>query len=166
MKPLFALAIAAALGCGCGGAPFTTLDDRPDAAPLGPDAGELAALVDAGAGDADPPADVAVLEHAGDASEDSHSVELEHDAGDVVDAFAPPPPVDAGEPPDVYVAPPPPPALCCATPCGGSQVAAITCGNGGDWTCGGSACSAGGCAVGNPCAWMAGSCTGRVEVCP
>jgi hypothetical protein len=72
-----------------------------------------------------------------------------HDAG----TSPPPPPVDAGGPPK----------LCCATPCSGSQVANITCG---DWTCAAGSCGAGACGVGALCSWMQGSCVGHVVTCP
>jgi hypothetical protein len=178
------LAIAARLLLGCGGAPFA--------------AGELAAPFALDAGQdlegASAPRDP-VLEDGGGrrpytaqdaAGADSHDAppSREAAAGDVAS------PVDAGgavdevlvdaaaeraDAGDVYVstsvpeAAPPPPALCCMTPCSGSQVAAIACGQGPAWTCGdpsGPSCSASRCAPSSLCYWQGATCAGRVAVCP
>lgn len=83
------------------------------------------------------------------------------DAGNSSERDAPAPPELEAAPP-----PPPPPALCCLTPCSGSSPAAITCGNGADWTCAAGTCGNSRCVVGDTCDWMSGACVGRVEVCP
>jgi hypothetical protein len=123
------------------------------------DAGEIRqGPTDAGAGDALDLVEAAAADVDARALVDdapSSEVPDAHDAGDVPDAHA----VDAG-------GPPPPPALCCATPCSGSQVAAIACSGTMPWTCGVGACTGNACSVGAACHWMGAACTGTVEVCP
>jgi hypothetical protein len=164
------------LGCG----PAFTM--APDALIKG-DAGELLAL-DAGEvlGDAGThvPADTGTPERdAGELLEASPAPEASVDGGNqsipdageldaerdaVSDVVVQPPPVDAGH--DVEP-PPPPPALCCATPCSGSQVAAIACASSAPWMCSAGTCEAqGACTVGAVCHWMGATCVGTVEVCP
>jgi hypothetical protein len=150
---------------GCGGAEFTGLG------PIPADAGLVDAIT-ASVGMPDAPVstgpqspDVGKEGASSDPADDAGA--SMRDAGTVlepprIDAGDPPPVLDAGGPPPP---PPPPPALCCVTPCQGSSPAAITCGNGGDWTCAAGACTAGACSVGAACEWM-GTCAGRVEVCP
>ena len=164
-RPLALLACAFFLHalCACGGARFgTALDEPRDAgdaiAPLAVDApsndpvAEAGAVIEAGSDAIDRPArDASPLEDAPELAPDAY-------------VAPPPPPPDAGDLPDRYVAPAPP-ALCCLTPCSGSSPAAITCGNGGDWTCSAGACGAGACDVGASCTWMT-VCTGHVEICP
>lgn len=184
MVPGFALCLLA-----CGGAPFESalgteaepLDaggdvlssvlEHDDAAASADAADEPRMIrIDTGRPDASPAAD------AGDSAPEASSPPPARDAG-VVDA-----PLDAAAAPeassdgagggDSPVTPPDgtaPPALCCATPCGGAQVALITCGNGPAWTCdtaGGASCSAVRCAEGSLCHWQGASCVGTVEACP
>lgn len=168
---LLGVAFVARAACGCGGAEFEV--------GIFPDGG---AMVAADAGFVDSAARLPLMGTDAPAStgpqfpedgsraatrgpSDDAGASL-RDAGTVdpppLDASsAPSPTVDAGEPP-----PPPPPALCCLTPCSGSSPAAITCGNGPEWTCAAGSCSDRACAAGAACAWMSGSCVGRVEVCP
>jgi hypothetical protein len=148
---------------GCGGAEFQGLGPIPVEAGAAPvvvvDAGELAPETSSGEARAaiDPPDATPTDLDAGARAQDAGTTS----DPPRVDAGEPPPEVDAGPPPP----PPPPPALCCVTPCQGSSPAAITCGNGGDWTCAAGVCAAGACAVGAACTWMT-TCAGRVEVCP
>jgi hypothetical protein len=153
---------------GCGGAEFTVAPPwlvAGDASGIEP-AGEDAAVHDPGsdAGDehfrdantadeakaSDAPASLGP--HAlNDGSTDAH--DLSDDAGaSMRDAGTMFPP-DAGGPH----------ALCCATPCSGSQVANIAC-TGGAWTCGASSCAVG-CALGDLCTYMQ-VCAGHVVECP
>jgi hypothetical protein len=162
----FALVFALAR---CGGAEFTTADpfaragDASGSEPAGEDAAVHAPGSDAGAGEFRD-ADIASDASAADApaplgtqgqDDGSEAPDPSDDAGaSLRDAgTSPPPPIDAGKPP----------ALCCATPCSGSQVANITCG---DWTCAAGSCGAGVCGIGALCSWMQGSCVGHVAVCP
>ena len=162
MGAIFAALVAAIALCQCGGAPFTALDQTSEAMRRGlscPPRSRLQPLADGG-------------------SEESAPT-LEHDAaiGDVRGQVtrAALSPTEARKSRHLLPRPrraslrakrqAPPPALCCVTPCSGSAPAAITCGNGGDWTCSAGACASGACGVGAACTWMS-VCAGRVEVCP
>jgi hypothetical protein len=162
---LLGVGFLARVACGCGGAEFEV--------GIFPDAGATVAqdsgLVDASTARTltDAPASTG-----SQSPEDGSRGSARKPSGDAgaplqdAGAIDPPPTVDADRPPVDAGEPPPPPALCCLTPCSGSSPAAITCGNGPEWTCAAGSCSDRACAVGAACAWMGGSCVGRVEVCP
>lgn len=148
---------------GCGGEAFTVADAvaridagaSPDALSMSSSGDDDAAAFDGGR----------VLEH----DQEEGGAVLEPDAG----ATMPPPAADGGSedgegfPPEPDAGkPPPPPALCCMTPCQGSAVAPITCGNGPAWTCAAGSCSDRACALGASCNWMGATCAGHVAVCP
>lgn len=169
---------------GCGGAPFEVGLDAPGDAgsspgedvvtirldPSRPDAPSFDATPDGLRDSSAPSPDSARLNDDGAPPGTAHETieAAAADAGRVDDAG----PLEASSDGagDAVASFPPeaaPPALCCMTPCGGAQVAAITCGNGPAWTCdtaGGASCDAVRCSGG--CHWQGVSCAGTVAPCP
>lgn len=156
--------------CGCGGAPFSTLEGPAPASAVALPA-DAGALVDASGGDDPHPVSTTDAASGGDMFKgrrdggglgDTGTHVPTYDAGDVVEASSPASSADAAE----EAPPPPPPALCCLTPCGGTTPAPIACGNGAAWTCAAGSCADRACSVGATCEWMGAMCVGRVGACP
>lgn len=153
--------------CGCGGSEFL-VGVFPDGGGPVVDAG---AVEDAPGGDEDAhpamttdgssPAEVIAHHDAGELAPPEHDAGAVDSPAPAADSASSPGAPDASDEPT-----PPPPALCCLTPCSGSSVAPIACGNGPDWTCSSGSCADRACAAGAVCNWMGATCTGRVGVCP